>query len=254
MNRSSVVHSGVYSGKVRHRRFGGVDHSFTMGLDLTYLDVDEIDEAFKGRWFWSARRPAPMRFCRSDYFGTAETPLGESVCDAVEQSLGFRPDGAVRVLTGLRCFGYAFNPVSFYYCFDSREKLVAVLSQITNTPWGERHHYVHAADDRGRVIARFAKEFHVSPFQPMEHDYIWRFTTPASRLLVHMENHTPSGKAFDVTLVMTKKPWSTANLLRSWLRHPCMSLSVIATIYWHAFRLWLRRAPFYKHPRHRAQA
>ena len=76
MSQSRVIHSGVYSGQVRHRRFGEVDHCFTMGLDLTYLDVDEVDEAFEGRWFWSATRPAPMRFRRSDYETIAYLSLG----------------------------------------------------------------------------------------------------------------------------------------------------------------------------------
>ena len=246
-----VVHSGIYRGTVRHRRFDAVDRAFTVNLDLTYLDVDEIEQAFRGRWFWSDRRPAPVRFRRSDYFGPKDTPLREAVHDAVEQHLGFRPDGAVRLLTALRCFGYGFNPVSFYYCFDGQDQLVAVLAEITNTPWRERHHYVLRADERGRVTARFAKDFHVSPFQPMEQDYIWRFSTPGNRLLVHMENHAGDGKAFDATLVMSKQPWRTRTLVRSWLRHPLIGMQFVASIHWQALRLWLRRAPFFSHPRRR---
>lgn len=254
MSSSSVVHSGVYSGMVRHRRFDRVGHRFSVSLDLFYLDLRETEQAFAGRWFWSDRRLAPMRFRRSDYFGRASEPLVDEVRSAVEARLGFRPEGAVRLLTCLRCFGYSFNPVSFYYCFDEAERLVAVLAEITNTPWGERYHYVLPADERGRVVARFSKDFHVSPFQPMEHEYLWRFSAPGSRLLVNMENHAADGKAFDVTLVMAKKPWTTATLFRSWLRHPWMSLRFIHAIYWNAFRLWWRRAPFYPHPRRRAQA
>lgn len=251
---SAVRHCAVYSGTVRHRRFDRVDHCFSVPLDLFYLDVDEIPDAFRGRWFWSDRRPAPVRFRRADYFGRPEEPLGDAVRDEVEAQLGFRPDGAVRVLTCLRHFGYGFNPVSFYYCFDADERLRAVLAQITNTPWRERHHYVLPADDDGRVTANFTKEFHVSPFQPMGQDYVWRFTAPEGRLLVHMENRVEGGKKFDATLVMSRQPWRTGTLVRSWLRHPWMSLRIIHSIYWNAFRLWWRRAPFFCHPRRRAQA
>lgn len=254
MSSPGAAQCGVYSGKVRHRRFDRVGHRFSVNLDLYYLDLAEVEQAFKGRWFWSDRRPAPMRFRRSDYFGPATQPLADAVLDAVEDRIGLRPDGAVRLLTCLRCFGYSFNPVSFYYCFDKREQLVAVLAEITNTPWGERHHYILPADDRGRVTARFAKDFHVSPFQPMEHEYRWRFTAPDKRLAVHMENYAADGKAFDVSLVMTRKPWRTGTLIRSWLSHPWMSLRIVHSIYWNALRLWLKRAPFFRHPRRRAQA
>lgn len=254
MTGEAVIHSGVYSGTVRHRRFDRVDHRFTIGLDLAYLDVDELPLAFRGRWFWSDRRPAPVRFRRSDYFGPADAPLGDAVREEVARQLGFLPDGAVRVLTCLRHFGYGFNPVSFYYCFDHDDRLRAVLAEITNTPWRERHHYVLPADDDGRVTARFPKGFHVSPFQPMAQEYDWRFTAPDSRLLVHMENHVDGCKTFDATLVMSKKPWRTATLVRSWFRHPWMSLRIIHSIYWNAFRLWWRRAPFFRHPRRQVQA
>jgi len=72
---TSVVHSGIYRGSVRHRRFDAVNRTFHVRLDFAYLDVDEIEQAFKGRWFWSDRRPAPVRFRRSDYFGSKDTPL-----------------------------------------------------------------------------------------------------------------------------------------------------------------------------------
>ncbi len=250
VENGAVRHSGVYFGTVRHRRFDAVDHGFAVRLAYVYLDVDEIDAAFAGRWFWSAKRPAPMRFRRADYFGDPAQPLGDAVKDAVERATGARPTGAVRMLTGLRCFGYSFNPVTFYYCFDrdAEERPVAVLAEITNTPWGERHHYVVARDERGRLRRTFDKAFHVSPFQPMEHEYRWRFSPPGDRLAVHMENHGEDGKAFDATLVMTRQPWSTGALARAFVRHPWLSLKIIAGIYWHAARLWLRRAPFYAHP------
>lgn len=251
MTAAALEHTGIYRGWVRHRRFDRFARTFTQKLDLAYLDLEEIEQAFRGRWFWSDHRPAPVRFRRKDYFGDPDTPLRDAVLDAVEQRLGIRPDGPVRLLTALRCFGYGFNPVSFYYCFDASDRLAAVLAEITNTPWGERYHYVLRADERGRVAARFRKDFHVSPFQPMEHDYDWRFSTPGKRLLVHMENHTPGAKAFDATLVMAKQPWRTGTLVRSWLRHPFLGIKIIASIYWHALCLWVRRAPFHRHPRRR---
>jgi uncharacterized protein len=135
--------SALYFGSVRHRRHEPVPHRFTYRLFMVYLDLSEIDDAFAGRWLWSATRPALARWRRSDYFGDPARPLDQEVRDAVRESGRPRPSGPVRMLTHLRYFGYIQNPVTLYYCFSpDGETVDAVLAEITNTPWGERHHYV----------------------------------------------------------------------------------------------------------------
>ena len=106
--------SALYVGEVRHRRKKDVSHEFRYRLYLTYLDLSEIESVFKGRLFWSTKRPALVRYKRQDFLGPTDKPLREAVLDRVEARLGFRPEGAVRLLTGLRHFGLSFNPVSFY--------------------------------------------------------------------------------------------------------------------------------------------
>jgi DUF1365 family protein len=255
---ATPLHSAVYVGRVRHRRSGRTRHAFGVRLYLLYLDLDELDLAFGGRWLWSAQRPAPMRFRRGDYFGDPARPLADEVRDAVAAATGARPDGAVRVLTSLRCLGYAFNPVSFYYCFDRHGALAAVLAEITNTPWGERHHYVVGRGGAGSAAgtgeplrAAFDKRFHVSPFQPMEQQYRWTLATPGERLTVHMENVERGELVFDATLELERRPWSTASLLRALARHPWMTAKVIAMIWLQALLLWCKRARFHAHPRTR---
>jgi uncharacterized protein len=245
---AAAFESALYVGRVSHARLRGVRHAFGVGVFFVYLDLDEVDRVFEGRWLWSARRLAPLWFRRADYLGPADVPLAQAVRDAVERRTGHRPDGRIRLLTNLRCLGYAFNPVSFYYCFDRLGRVAAVLAEITNTPWGERHHYVVRADERGELRASFDKQFHVSPFQPMAQRYEWTFAAPGDRLSVHMVNHEGGEPVFSATLVAERRPWTGGNLARVLCRFPCMSLLVIAGIYWHAFRLWLKRAPFYDHP------
>ena len=82
-----------------------------------YLDLDEVDRIFAGRWLWSNGRGNIAQFRRSDYLGPAELTLAEAVRQRVEHATGHRPSGPIRLLTHLRYFGYVFNPVSFYYCF-----------------------------------------------------------------------------------------------------------------------------------------
>jgi len=243
------VKSALYEGRVRHRRLADVAHAFTYRLFMVYLDLDELDTAFAGRWFWSTKRAAPVRFRRADFLGPADRPLEEAVRDRVERQLGFRPGGPIRLLTCLRHFGLSFNPVSFYYCFDGGDRLQAIVAEITNTPWKERHAYV--LDCREGRRFEFAKDFHVSPFFGMDHVYRWSFSVPGESLNVHMENHRGE-KLFDATLTLERRPITGRNLARALASFPLMSLKIVAAIYWQAFRLWLKKAPFFVHPARRS--
>ena len=108
---------------------------------------------------WSARRPAPARFRREDFMGDPARPLAECARDAVEAETGARPAGPVRLLAGLRYLGHSFNPVSFYYCFDAAgERVEAVVADVENIPWGERHLTSSPAARRGTGAERRARQ------------------------------------------------------------------------------------------------
>ncbi|KAA3624832.1 MAG: DUF1365 domain-containing protein, partial [Proteobacteria bacterium] len=175
--------SCIYVGQVRHRRFAPARHGFSYRLFMMYLDLSELDRVFDGRWLWSATRPALARFRRSDYLGDPGVNLDTAVRDLVEARGVPRPTGPIRLLTHLRYFGYCFNPASFYYCFDAGGRFVeAIVVEVTNTPWAERHAYVLTAEKNGDPVTcrnlALRKGFHVSPFMPMDIDYDWRFSDP----------------------------------------------------------------------------
>ncbi|UPG96309.1 DUF1365 domain-containing protein [Luteibacter aegosomatissinici] len=243
--------SAVYEGFVTHRRHAPHPHAFRYRMAQLWLDLDEVDDVFAGRWLWSARGRNLAEFRRSDYLGPVDVPLAEAVRDRVALALGSRPPGPVRLLAHLRYAGYVFNPVSFYYCYDTDgTTLLAVLAEITNTPWRERHAYVLPApdDDMQMVDATFAKAFHVSPFMPMERTYRWRFNVPDDHLRVHMDVLRGDEHEFDAHLALERHPLNGASLARVLWRYPLMTAQVIGAIHFEALRLWLKRNPVHDHP------
>jgi hypothetical protein len=243
--------SAIYAGAVEHRRRRPVPHAFRYRLFMMYLDLDELPGVLDGRWLWSARRLAAARFRRADYHGDSARPLADAVRDTVARHTGSRPAGPIRLLTHLRYYGYCFNPVSFYYCYDARDTRVeAILTEITNTPWNERHAYVLARTPamNGVMRFRFGKAFHVSPFMPMNQQYDWRFSPPGERLAVHMENYDAQGRIFDATLSLARREITGPALARALLSYPWMTASVFTAIHWNALKLWLKGNPFFAHP------
>jgi len=221
---------------------------------MVYLDLAELKQVFRGRWLWSTRHVALARFDRRDHFGDPAQPLDEAVRALVAERTGRRPEGPVRLLTHLRYFGYVFNPVSFYYCFDTAGRTVeAVVAEVSNTPWGERHCYVLRPDPASDEIrAHGVKALHVSPFQPIELRYDWRLQVPGEALTVHMTLRPaePGATApvFGATLALRRVPIGAASLAGTLLRFPWMTAKVIAAIHWEALRLWLKRTPVHDHP------
>ena len=246
----SIMHSALYTGLLRHRRFAPHGHEFSYRLFMVYVDLAELKEVFRGRWLWSAARPAVAWLRRRDYLGDPAVSLDTAVRDRVAAKTGVRPEGPIRMLTHLRYFGIGFNPVTFYYCFDRADRRVEfIVAEITNTPWNERHAYVLPDVGPARPLRyRIAKQFHVSPFMPMDLSYDWRFSQPSARLSVHMEDLQDDRKIFDATLTLQRREISSAALAHALIAFPFMTARVVSAIYWQALRLWLKRIPFHSHP------
>jgi DUF1365 family protein len=239
--------SAIYLGRMSHVRHAPRHHAFSYRLCMLYLDLDELSTLPRSALF-GVERARPLSFRRRDYLGDPGCPLKVAVLDEVERVLGKRLEGPVRLLTQVRAFGYVFNPVSFYYCFDQDgDTLKAVVAEITNTPWGERHRYVIAGEGQG-ASARFPKAFHVSPFFPMTQTYAWSFSKPGDKLSVGMTNEQDGHAVFRASLTLDRHPLSPSHLARVALTLPLMGFLVHVAIYLQAFRLWLKRAPFFPHP------
>ena len=247
------MESCIYEGRVRHTRTEPVLHRFRYRMFMMYLDLDELPDLFRNRWLWSATRPALARFRRKDHLGSQDEPLSDSIRNLVARETGTRPDGPVRLLTNLSYFGYCFNPVSFYYCFDADgETVQTIVAEVNNTPWGERDTYVlpDSMDVGQRGVKRFQpkKKMHVSPFMSMDVEYDWCFSEPGEALSVYMANSSGGKRLFDASIMLRRTEITGGSLASVLARFPFMTARIVAGIYWQALRLWLKRCPVYTHP------
>ena len=204
---------------------------------MTLLDLDELPELFDRHPLYSARRPAPARFRRSDYLGDPSVPLAESARRLVEQRTGRRPDGPVRLLTNLRYLGLVFNPVSFFYLYDRSDG---------EGRRGDRRGHEHAVapaprlrgrtgKDAGPIRGRVGKELHVSPFMAMDAG-LRLANRPARGCYCASTSPTSNvaGRIFEATLDLRRRELSPASMTRVLLTYPPTSLAVPLRIYWNA--------------------
>ena len=230
---------------------------FQYRLFFMFLDLAELPNLFDIHPLWSHEGFNLACFRRRDHFGDPKLPMDQAVAGLVEEQLGSRPTGPIRLLTHLRYFGHCFNPASFYYCYDSADTEVeTIVVEIHNTPWGERHGYVLSAEQNEHPIKywrrhQFAKSFHVSPFIDMDIHYDWRFRLPDNSIRVHMIDYEKGEKLFDASLALQRRPINRQALTRVLLRYPVMTGKVITLIYWQSLRLLLKRTPVFTHPKKR---
>ncbi|MDQ2076799.1 DUF1365 domain-containing protein [Marinimicrobium sp. ABcell2] len=237
--------SAIYTGSIFHQRHRPHVHAFRYRIFLMYLNLSELDQVLKLSRWWSTSRFALARFKREDFHGDPAVPLDDAVRETVFQALGTRPDGDICLLANLRYFGYNMNPLVTYYCFSKAGELQAIVAEVHNTPWNERHAYVIPCDPAApKQSYHFDKTFTVSPFNPLNMTYSWRSTLPGETLSIRIDNLMDDTCVHSAALSLQRRPISRANLNRVLLSYPLQTTKVIATIYWQALRLWLKKTPF----------
>lgn len=267
----------LYEGRTRHHRFTPKVHRFEFALWLAFLDADAPegdDGVFAPGGGARLHVPGKPEFQRADYLdGDVTRPLGAAVRELVAERTGVAPAGPVRTLTQLRTNGYVFNPITVHYCYavvsgaPAAPTLEAIVLEVTNTPWKERHSYVidlrpgtrsaihGSVDDRGRIHATFPKELHVSPFLTMDEEYRFSASVPGDRLWLGLENHrrsvdgATSERVFRADLTLHRVESDTAGLRRVCRRHRVQTARVWAGIHFHAAVLAAKRVRFQPHPK-----
>ncbi|MCP1118792.1 DUF1365 family protein [Robbsia andropogonis] len=255
--------AALYTGIVTHHRHAPKVHNLRYRVYSVFLDLDRLDETARRCRFFSRNRFNVFAFHDRDHGDGSALPLRDQ---AIARVMLAHPGTASRIhRIGLLCMprvlGYAFNPLSVYYCYDDADVVIAIIYEVNNT-FGQRHTYVipvdathrHGADQLIRQTCD--KRFHVSPFLPLGMRYIFRVTPPAARLSIAIdtrlqgrEGQRPDGKPMlDAAYVAHRRTFSDATLLRTFFTHPLLTLKVVAGIHWEALFIWRKGATFHPLP------
>ena len=242
---AGALRSGIYTGRVVHHRYTPVDHRFTYRIALVYLDLSEIAAVCRLHPLWSREGRNAVTFRRADYLGDPSVPLDDAVRDLVEERTGTRPTGPVGVLTQLRTWGWLFNPITTYFCWDpTHTEVETVVVEVTNTPWHERTAYVLP----GTGVHRVAKGMHVSPFLPMGLTHRFTIGEPGRRLTLAVDDFDDHDLVFAASMALTRAPVGRRAQGRLLWRFPLMTLRVSLGIYRQALALRRKGVPFHAHP------
>lgn len=248
-----TVGSALYRGEVFHRRRRPREHVLRYRVFSLLLDLAQIDELARRLPGFSHNRFNLVAFHDRD-FGDPARP-DEPLIDGVRRQLAQAGLDAspARVLLSCypRLFGYAFNPLSLFYCQDERGHTYAIVHEVHNT-FGERHAYVLPVDrtrarDTGWIEQSADKALFVSPFAHMHMRYAFRVNEPAARQVVVIRASDEAGPVITASYVAQRHELTTRALLGSVLAMPLMTFKVTVGIHVEALKLWLKRVPLFAH-------
>ena len=233
-------------GQVRHTRLRPAHHAFAYPTVFLMLPMRWLHSQ-TARGALAHNRFAPLSFYDRDHGDGSDNALrwldtllhSEGIDDAVGEAwLHCYP----------RVWGYAFKPVSFWYCHKADGSLRAVVVEVNNT-FGERHCYLLDAPRYGKEL-QADKVFHVSPFCSLQGSYRFRFLRTAhdQRTVVRIDYDDAQGPLLQTSVSGQLEPLNASSVRRALWSHPLMTLAVIARIHWQALRLALKRVPYFKKP------
>jgi len=232
--------SCIYSGFVTHRRFKPKRHFFSYKTFSLLIDLNEIESLERKIKFFSYNKFNILSFYNLDHGprdGSCLVTWTKKILAESKIDIG---SGTIKLLCFPRFFGYVFNPLSVFYCYDENLQLKAVLYEVKNT-FNEQHTYVFPASPSSNLILhRCDKKFYVSPFIEMKTFYNFRLLKPGKIINVFIKQSDIDGTLLIACQTGQKLELNSKNLFAQFLKHPLMSFKVILAIHFEAFRLWAK--------------
>jgi hypothetical protein len=241
------LNSALYRGHVMHQRVALLKHGFRYPLFMPLLDLDRLRALDGSLRLFAYNRAAVVSYWDTDHLKNYSGDTRERLAALFRAHGESLPEGQVLLLTHARIFGYVFNPVSFFYCFDRGEDLRFVVAEVNNT-FGDTHPYLLSAD--GSDHWKTKKLLHVSPFFDMTGSYEWRLPPPGEALVARCDLYHGGSLSLAARLSMEREPLSDRTLALNLLRLPFMTLRVMFGIHWQALKLWFKGARFHKAPKY----
>ncbi|MEQ3696307.1 MAG: DUF1365 domain-containing protein [Pseudomonadales bacterium] len=249
------MHSAIYRGVVVHTRHAPRFHSFNYHTHMLYLDLDELEQLSRSIALFSVNRFNLIGFHRKDYLQSHHDDLKADVIETILQDelgqelVAKKSIVSVRLLTQPRYFGLSFNPLSLFYCYDDAEELVCIVGEVHNTPWNQRHRYIIPCLPGKEWQYQHAKDFHVSPFNPMNLNYHWTLSLVDEHLKVVIDARVQQQEEDRHFVAAMRLSRTSVNRMPSLLiRYPLSAVTTVIRIYGQALKLWLKKVPFYSHP------
>ncbi len=242
---TSAVHH--IAAETYHGRRGATKNAFRYSIDYVLMDAEaEVDTPA----FFSRNKGNLMSLQDSDHGGPPKRGVGAAWVRDVLAQYQITDADRIELLAQPRVLGHVFNPVSFWLCYDKGNTLRTVIAEVTNT-FGDRHSYLCRHKD-GRAITKAdtisaQKLMHVSPFQPIEGGYTFRFDIQSDSIGIWIDYSRGKGGLI-ATLTGPRKPISNGSIVRAALRRPFGSRRVLALIHWQALKLWFKGATFRSQP------
>lgn len=241
----------LYFGHVMHVRLKPFRHKFRYRVFSVFVDIDRLAELAARTRIFSYNRVNIMSFHDKDHGYRDGSRLRSWVEDVLKRSGLDCEGGRIELLCYPRMFGYVFNPLSVYYCYDPSGTLRAVIYEVSNT-FGEWHAYVAPVRTRNRqtaaVTQRTDKAFYVSPFMPVSGSYRFRITNPGDKISIAVRQTEADEAVLIATFDGVRRRFSDASLLRALVAYPLMTVKVIGAIHWEALKLWFKGARHVEKP------
>jgi len=241
----------LYSGEVMHHRLKPFGHRFAYTVFSLLIDIDRLAELDRQSVLFSVNRPNLASFRESDHVERGGETL-RGFADRLLSEAGLkRPAARILLLAYPRIFGYVFNPISVYFCYDGDERLVALIYAVRNT-FGERHTYV-APVEPGDLSAAGVRQtrtkiFHVSPFIDMGARYHFRVLPPGKVVRLRIHETERDEPLLEAVFSGTVRNLGTGQLAACLLKIPFMTWKIMAGIHWEALKLWMKGARFHRSP------